>query len=85
MNPLFHYIMVETFEYPTFEYPVFEYKGVDGYYYNGIHLPDIVYIINNTMSLLNHDSLNNLRELFGDNWTNRLKGHYIIIIEDNNH
>ena len=81
MNPLFHYIM---YEYPTFDYPTFEYKGVDGYYYNGVHLPDIVYIINNTMSLLNHDSLDNMRNLFGDNWVNRVKGHYIIIIQNNN-
>jgi hypothetical protein len=81
MNPFFHYIITES----MFEYPTFEYKGVDGYYYNGIHLPDIVYIIDNRMSLLNNDSLNNLRELFGDNWVNRLKGYYIINIEDNNH
>jgi hypothetical protein len=92
MNPLFHYIIVNypTFHYPMvdqhiLEYPMFEYKGVDGYYYNGIHLPDIVYIIDNTISLLNHNSLNNLRELLGDNFVNRVKGHYIIIIEDNNH
>jgi capsid portal protein len=67
-----------------FEYPTFEYKDADGYYYNGIHLPEIVYIIDNTMSLLNHDSLDNMRELFGDNFVNRVKGRYIIIIQNNN-
>jgi len=61
----------------------FEYKGEDGYYYNGVHLPDILYIIENDIYLVNNGSLNNLRELLGDNMVNRIAGNYIIHFENN--
>ena len=56
----------------------FDYKGEDGYYYNGVHLPDILYIIENDIYLVNNGSLNNLRELLGDNMVNRIAGNFNI-------
>ena len=56
----------------------FDYKGEDGYYYNGVHLPDILYIIENDIYLVNNGSLNNLRELLGDNMVHRIAGNFNI-------
>lgn len=64
----------------VFEY---DYKGEDGYYYNGVHLPDILYIIENDIYLVNNGSLNNLRELLGDNMVNRIAGNYNIHVDNN--
>jgi len=60
----------------------FDYKGEDGYYYNGVHLPDILYIIENDIYLVNNGSLNNLRELLGDNMVNRITGNFNIHFEN---
>jgi len=61
-----------------------DYKEGLGYYYNGVHLVDIVYIVENAIQLRSPHSLNNLRNLLGDNMVNRLAGQYNITIEDNN-
>jgi hypothetical protein len=61
-----------------------EYKADLGYYYNGVHLVDIVYIVENAIQLRSLHSLNNLQNLLGDNMVNRLAGQYNITFEDNN-
>jgi hypothetical protein len=61
-----------------------DYKEGNGYYYNGVHLTDIVYIVDNNIRLLNPNSLENLRNLLGDNMVNCLAGQYHITYEDNN-
>ena len=60
----------------------FDYKGEDGYYYNGVHLPDILYIIENDIYLVNNGSLAHLRELLGDNMVNRIAGNFNIHFEN---
>jgi hypothetical protein len=60
----------------------FDYKGEDGYYYNGVHLPDILYIIENDIYLVNNGSLAHLRELLGDNMVNRITGNFNIHFEN---
>ncbi len=61
-----------------------DYKEDLGYYYNGVHLVDIVYIVENAIQLRSPHSLENLRNLLGDNMVNRLAGQYHITYEDNN-
>ena len=61
-----------------------DYKECLGYYYNGVHLVDIVYIVENTIQLKSPHSLNNLQNLLGDNMVNCLAGQYEITFEDNN-
>ena len=62
----------------------FEYKEDHGYYYNGVHLADIVYIVEDLLKLQNPNSLDNLRELLGDNMVNCMAGTYHITFEENN-
>ena len=62
----------------------FDYKEDHGYYYNGVHLADIVYIVDNSLKLQHPNSLNNLRELLGDNMVNCMAGYYQITFEENN-
>ena len=62
----------------------FDYKEGHGYYYNGVHLTDIVYIVEDSLKLQNPHSLDNLRELLGDNMVNRMAGTYHITFEENN-
>ena len=62
----------------------FDYKEGHGYYYNGVHLADIVYIVENAIQLRSPHSLDNLRELLGDNMVNRMAGYYHITFEENN-
>jgi hypothetical protein len=61
-----------------------DYKDGMGYYYNGVLLVDIVYIVENAIQMRSPHSLNNLRNLLGDNMVNRLAGQYNITFEDNN-
>ena len=61
-----------------------EYKDGLGYWYNGVHLVDIVYIVENAIQLRGPHSINNLQNLLGDNMVNRLAGQYHITYEDNN-
>ncbi len=62
----------------------FDYKEGHGYYYNGVHLVDIVYIVEDSLKLQNPHSLDNLRALLGDNMVNRMAGTYHISFEENN-